>query len=291
MKMKIRQITAAMVCALVIAGEAATAACAAERWNGNMEGRNAESQNGNTEGPNVESWDENVEITAHRGDSSEAPENTIPAFKAAIESGADWIELDVGVTKDGVLVVLHDEDLKRVAGDSRKIGELTFEEVRRLDVGSSFGPDFRGVGIPSLEEVLDYCQGRVLLNIEIKYRKGQDLAFIPRLVDLICQREMLNQCMITSFNYGCLQMVKIFEPALKTGLISSRPIAQPEIYTSADNFVLSIELIEPDTVNRIHELGKEVIAWTVNDQYSVEKCRKARTDNIITDNPDNIIPD
>ena len=94
-----------------------------------------------------------------------------------------------------------------------------------------------------------------------------------------------------SFNYGCLQMVKIFEPALKTGLISSRPIAQPEIYTSADNFVLSIELIEPDTVNRIHELGKEVIAWTVNDQYSVEKCRKARTDNIITDNPDNIIPD
>ena len=142
MKMKIRQITAAMVCALVIAGEAATAACAAERWNGNMEGRNAESQNGNTEGPNVESWDENVEITAHRGDSSEAPENTIPAFEAAIESGADWIELDVGVTKDGVLVVLHDEDLKRVAGDSRKIGELTFEEVRRLDVGSSFGPDF-----------------------------------------------------------------------------------------------------------------------------------------------------
>ena len=138
MKINIRQITAAMVCALVVAGEASTAACAAERWNGNMESRNAESQNGNTEsrntesqngnmeGPNVESWDENVEITAHRGDSSEAPENTIPAFEAAIESGADWIELDVGVTKDGVLVVLHDEDLKRVAGDSRKIGELTF---------------------------------------------------------------------------------------------------------------------------------------------------------------------
>ena len=148
--MKIRQITAAMACALVIAGEAATAACAAERWNGNMEGRNA------------------------------------------IESGADWIELDVGVTKDGVLVVLHDEDLKRVAGDSRKIGELTFEEVRRLDVGSSFGPDFRGVGIPSLEEVLDYCQGRVLLNIEIKYRKGQDLAFIPRLVDRMVIGEQLD---------------------------------------------------------------------------------------------------
>lgn len=302
MKMNIRQITAAVVCGLMIAGETSIAACAAEPWNGNAENcnissdrRNANAQIRNEDAQiqngNMESWDENVEITAHRGDSSEAPENTIPAFKAAIDSGADWIELDVGVTKDGILVVLHDEDLKRVAGDSRKIGELTFEEVRRLDVGSRFGPSFSGIGIPSLEEVLDYCKGRIMLNIEIKYRKGQDLAFIPRLVDLIRQREMMDQCMITSFNYGCLQMVKIFEPEIKTGLISSKPIAQPEIYTSADNFVLSIELIEPDTVNRIHELGKEVIAWTVNDQYSVEKCRKARTDNIITDYPDDIISD
>ena len=74
-------------------------------------------------------------------------------------------------------------------------------------------------------------------------------------------------------------------------LNSTQPIPQPEIYTSADNFVLSIELIEPDTVNRIHGLGKEVIAWTINDQYSVDKCKKARADNIITDRPDDILPE
>ena len=289
MKMNIRQITAAMVCTLVVAGEASTAACAAERWNGNMESRNAESQNGNTEGPNVESWDENVEITAHRGDSSEAPENTIPAFEAAIESGADWIELDVGVTKDGVLVVLHDEDLKRVAGDSRKIGELTFEEVRRLDVGSSFGPDFRGVGIPSLEEVLDYCKDKIKLNIEVKVNDHQTQDFIARLVGLIQAKGMAEQCMITSFDYHSLQAVKQLDPALETGFISSKAIEQPESFTSADNFVLSIDLINPETVSRIHSLGKEVIAWTVNDAYSVDKCRKAGADNLITDKPRKIM--
>lgn len=272
MKMNIRQIMTALVCALMMADISSTAALAGERLS-------QEEVN----------WNREVEITAHRGDSSEAPENTIPAFEAAIESGADWIELDVGVTKDGVPVVLHDEDLQRVAGIPRKIWELTFEEVRALDVGSSFGPSFGGTGIPSLEEVLDYCRGRIRLNIEIKYRPGRDLAFIPQVVELIRQKEMLDQCMITSFNYGCLQMVKIFEPGLKTGLISSKPIDQPEIYTDADKFVLSIELIEPDTVNRIHGLGKEVVAWTINDQYSVGKCRRAGADNIITDRPDDII--
>ena len=238
-----------------------------------------------------ENWDQDVEITAHRGDVSQAPENTIPAFKAAIESGADWIELDINQTKDGVLVVLHDENLMRVAGVPHKVRDLTYDEIRSLDVGSRLGPDFQGTSIPTLSEVLDYCRGKIKLNIEIKYREGQSLELIPQMVEMIRQREMLQECMITSFNYGCLQMVKIFEPSLETGLISSQPIPQPEIYTSADNFVLSIELIEPDTVNRIHGLGKEVIAWTINDQYSVDKCKKDRADNIITDRPDDILPE
>ena len=238
-----------------------------------------------------ENWDQDVEITAHRGDVSQAPENTIPAFKAAIESGADWIELDINQTKDGVLVVLHDENLMRVAGVPHKVRDLTYDEIRSLDVGSRLGPDCQGTSIPTLSEVLDYCRGKIKLNIEIKYREGQSLELIPQMVEMIRQREMLQECMITSFNYGCLQMVKIFEPSLETGLISSQPIPQPEIYTSADNFVLSIELIEPDTVNRIHGLGKEVIAWTINDQYSVDKCKKARADNIITDRPDDILPE
>lgn len=238
-----------------------------------------------------EDWSRNVEITAHRGDVSEAPENTIPAFEAAIESGADWIELDVTETKDGVLVVLHDEDLTRVAGNPKKVWELNFDELRQLRVGQSKGPGFAKATIPSLEEVLDYCKDKIRLNIEVKYNENQTADFIPRLVEMIRQRNMTGQCMITSFNYGGLQLVKIFEPGMETGLITSQPIGQPEIYTSADNFVLSIELIEPDTVNRIHALGKEVIAWTINDQYSLGKCKTAGADNIITDRPDDIIAD
>ena len=116
----------------------------------------------------------------------------------------------------------------RVAGVPHKVRDLTYDEIRSLDVGSRLGPDFQGTSIPTLSEVLDYCRGKIKLNIEIKYREGQSLELIPQMVEMIRQREMLQECMITSFNYGCLQMVKIFEPSLETGLISSQPIPQPD---------------------------------------------------------------
>lgn len=238
-----------------------------------------------------DNWNEQVEITAHRGDNSEAPENTMPAFKAAVENGADWIELDVTQTKDGVLVIFHDKDLSRITGRQDKIWDMSYEELRQINVASHWGPFYQKTRIPSLEEVLDYCKDKILLNIEVKVNEHQTQDFLLSLVQMIQAKGMTGQCMVTSFDYGCLQQIRQLDPSLETGYISSRPIDQPEIYTDADNFVLSIELIEPDTVNRIHALGKEVIAWTVNDAYSVEKCRKARADNLITDNPEHIIGD
>ena len=236
-----------------------------------------------------EEWNEEVEITAHRGNKAKAPENTMPAFEAAVASGADWIELDVSETKDGVLVVFHDEDLQRITRNTSKVWEITYEDLRKLDAGSYFAPGYLNTPIPSLVEVLDYCKDRIKLNIEIKYNEHFSGDFYIKLVSMLQQREMTSQCMITSFDYNSILTVKLLDPSLETGWITSRPVEQPELYVYADNFVLSIELIEPDIVNRIHALGKEVIAWTINDQYSVEKCRKARADNLITDRPDDIM--
>lgn len=236
-----------------------------------------------------EEWSEEVEITAHRGNKAIAPENTMPAFKAAVESGADWIELDVSQTKDGVLVVFHDEDLQRITRNTDKVWEITYQELKELDAGSYFAPGYLNTPIPSLEEVLDYCKDKIKLNIEMKHNEHFSEDFYIKLVSMVQQREMTSQCMISSFDYNSIQMVKLLDPSLETGWISSQPVEQPELYTDADNFVLSIELIEPDIVNRIHALGKEVIAWTVNDQYAVEKCRKAKADNLITDRPGDIM--
>lgn len=234
-------------------------------------------------------WEDKVKVTAHRGDKSEAPENTLPAFKAAIDRGADWIELDVTQTKDGSLVVLHDEDLRRVAGRQEKVWEVNYEELRGVDLGTSWGPYFKNTSIPLLEDVLDYCKGKIKINIEIKFNGHESADFIPRLVELIRQKDMSQECMMTSFNYGCIQMVKALNPAMVTGFISSRPIEQPENYTAADKFVLSIDVIKPETVEAMHALGKEVVAWTVNDQYSLGRCRDAGVDNIITDKPGEIL--
>lgn len=206
-----------------------------------------------------------------------------------MEQGADWIELDVTQTKDGVLVVLHDEDLKRVAGKQEKIWEVNYEELKTLDLGTSWGPFFKDTRVPRLEEVLDFCKGKIKVNIEIKYNNHQSADFIPKLVELIKQKDMVKECMLTSFNYGCIQMVKMLDPALTTGFITAHPVEQPETYTAADKFVLSIDLIKPETVEQIHALGKEVVAWTVNDQYSLGRCRNAGVDNIITDKPGKIL--
>lgn len=241
------------------------------------------------ETPPEDSWKKQVEITAHRGDNSSAPENTLPAFQAAVETGADWIELDVTQTRDGVLVVFHDTDLMRFTGRPDQIWDLNYQELKQIDIAGHWGPFYKNTRIPSLEEVMDYCKDKIRLNIEVKVNEHQSQDFVPSLVRLIQAKEMTGECMITSFDYGCLQQVRLLEPALKTGYISSKPIEKPEAYEDADNFVLSIDLIDADTVNRIHALGKDVIAWTVNDAYSVKRCRNAGADNLITDKPEKIM--
>src|SRR5262249_2835558 len=110
-----------------------------------------------------------VKVTAQRGHARAAPENTLSAVRAAIASGADYAEVDVQQTADGVVVLLHDRDLKRVAGVSRRLDELSYDEVRRLDVGSWFSPAFAGERVPTLVEVIDLCRGRIRLNIELKF--------------------------------------------------------------------------------------------------------------------------
>ena len=108
-----------------------------------------------------EGWRDKVESTAHRGDHTQAPENTMPAFKAAVENGADWIELDVTQTKDGVLVIFHDSDLMRMTGKPDKIWDMSYEELSQINTASHWGPFFKDTRIPTLEEVLDYCKDKI----------------------------------------------------------------------------------------------------------------------------------
>lgn len=232
-------------------------------------------------------WGQRVQITAHRGDSSRYPENTIPAFQASIEAGADWIELDVSQTKDGIIVVLHDDDLKRTTGRDGKIWEANYDEVKNLAADVKMGPAFKRAGIPTLEEALDVCQGKVKLDIEIKDNGHLSEDFTEQVVKLIRKRNMTEQCMISSFCYEILTKTKALEPALLTGLIQGKTAGrEPESCAAADWFVICMDLATPEYVAAIHSLGKQAAVWTVNDPDGVKKCRRADADNLITDKVD-----
>lgn len=235
------------------------------------------------------SWGEQVQLMAHRGNSDGAcPENTVSAFRKAIESDVHWIEIDVTQTKDGVPVVLHDDDLSRTTGHQGKIWELTYEEVKNLTADAKKGPAFKEARIPSLEETLDFCRDKVRLDIEIKWNGHQTEDFVERIVELVRQRGMLEQCMITSFWYDVLTKVKALEPGLATGYITAKVVEQPQLYTAADSFMISIDLASPELVSQLHSMGKKVTVWTVNDPSAVDKCREAGADGLITDRPDYI---
>ena len=171
-------------------------------------------------------------------------------------------------------VVFHDCNLKRIMGKDAKIRDLTLEEIKAVHPADSMGPAFGGIRIPSLEEALNTCKGKISLNIEIKEDGTQSGDFVDRVIQLVRDKKMVDQCMITSFDYNVLVKVKGAGAFFKTGYITSRDIGDPGQYVAADQFMISIELVRKELVDQIHGLGKKAVAWTINDAYSLKKCEE-----------------
>ena len=225
-----------------------------------------------------------TEITAHRGSSRTAPENTIPAIEAAVEEMADSVEIDVQMTADGVVVLGHDASLKRVAGVNRSIASMTFEELEKLDVGSWFSSKYAGTRIPSLSEVLELCSQKTSLNIEIKY-VGKNSELPEKTAEMVREYGMENQCVITSTNLSYLKRVKEALPEIRTGYIISA--AYGNFYSSEDVDFISIRsgFVTSALMQNAHEQGKAVYAWTVNTKSELERLTLLGVDGIITDRP------
>lgn len=225
-----------------------------------------------------------IQITAHRGSSKSAPENTMSAIRLAVEELADSAEIDVQETKDGVVVLCHDSSLKRVAGVNRTVGSYTFEELEQLDVGSWFSPEYKGERIPALEEVMQYCKGRLNLNIEIK-SAGKSSGLPEKVVELIERYGMEEQCVITSTNFSYLKRIKEINPLLYTGYIISA--AYGDYYSSDDIDFISIRssFVTERLVEDAHGKGKMIHAWTVNNKSEMERMKLLGADNVITDYP------
>lgn len=225
-----------------------------------------------------------IQITSHRGFSYEVPENTIPAIEKAIEEQADYIEIDVRQTKDGELVLLHDESLKRTTGLNRNIYDINYEDAAVLDAGGWVDKKYEGTRIPTLREALEICKGRVNLNIEIKYDTHTDNVE-ERTAALIEEYDMENQCVLTSTSLTCLKNLKMLDPDLKTGYITSLIFERYYYEDYIDFFSIKSYFVTESLMKEVHDHGKEIHAWTVNNKNELERMKRLGVDNIITDNP------
>lgn len=226
---------------------------------------------------------EQVAVTAHRGSSLRAPENTMAAFRLAIEEGADYIELDVQETADGVIVVMHDKDFMRVSGVKKNIWETQSHELAQLDVGSWFEPQFGDQRVPTLKEVIDAVRGKAKLNIELKYN-GHDERLAERVIDVIRQEDFTKQCVISSLNQVGIQQVRQLAPEIVTGLIVSVSIGDLAKF-DADFLSLNQSHVSQSLINSAHSRGKQIHVWTVNDEASANRLIDMGADNLLTDDP------
>jgi glycerophosphoryl diester phosphodiesterase len=225
-----------------------------------------------------------IAIIAHRAGAAGVPENSLTALRRAIEQGiATYAEIDVQETADGVVVVVHDSDLRRLAGVDARVWDLTLAQVEQADIGKNVGPQFVGERIPTFDEFLDAAKGKIKLNIELKYDRDAPL-LAGKVVDQVRAKGMQNEVVISSLNAEGLAQVRTLAPELKIGFID-----QLEVGSIGR---LDVDFLEPEASQVTSSLMDTadarklpVFAWTIDDATSAQKMYDAGVTAVITNDP------
>jgi glycerophosphoryl diester phosphodiesterase len=232
-------------------------------------------------------------VIAHRGNSSAAPENTLPAFASALDAKADLVELDYYPAADGVPVVIHDPALDRTTNAEGifhrrelRVIDLPLADLQRLDAGFWFDRQFAGAKLPTLAESLDLIQSRSVTLIE---RKAGDAAALVRLLE---HKKLLNQVVVQAFDWKFVAACRKLAPHLALGTLSGKPASDELIReaaaTGADVIVWDHKKLEPPHISLIHQLGKKAWVYTVDDPQRAKQLIAAGIDGIITNKPGEI---
>lgn len=234
-----------------------------------------------------------MRIYAHRGNSSVYPENTMAAFRSALAVGAEGIETDVHLTKDGVLVITHDEEISRVSDGTGYVKDMTLEELRAFDFGSWKGEAFKGERIPTLKELLDLLKDTdLMLNIEIKMGFVLYPGIEEKLLDTLKSEGFLHRVIFSSFNHYSIALIKQLEPFAKTAPLYECGLYQPHEYakTLGASFIHpSYKSMDPRLLEDLKKSGIGVNLWTVNDLKTALYFNSLPIDGIITDYPEELI--
>ncbi|MEM8885392.1 MAG: glycerophosphodiester phosphodiesterase family protein [Planctomycetota bacterium] len=227
--------------------------------------------------------DRAIFTTGHRGSKRRAPENTLAALRQAISEGADYAEIDVQTTKDGVVVLLHDADLMRVAHVRRRLNAMNHAELADIDVGSWFDPQFASERVPTLQDAIDVCRGKIRLNIELKYT-WEDPTLARSVCALVHENGFKDESVLSSLNFRALEEVRRIDPEMKIGFIVFQAVGRLT-RMDADFLSLSAGQVSADLVRTAQRRGREVHVWTVNDLPNTLAMIEMGVDNLITDEP------
>lgn len=224
-------------------------------------------------------------IIAHRGYSGVSPENTRTAFENAIDIGADMIELDVQLTRDGEVVVFHDDTLSRITGYEGAAADYSLEELQQMDAGMWFAPDYEGERIPTLAEVLELVRDSDL-NIYLELKDiGAVEGFEEAVLDVVREYDMQDRCLMASFQYEYLKHFKELDEGIQVLFnTSSGSLTLPEEFP-ADYYGVNAGAITGDLVEAIHSSGGQVYTWTVNTPIQMFTVSAMGVDGIVTNNP------
>ena len=231
-------------------------------------------------------------IIAHRGFKKKYPENTLAAFKAAMVAGVPMIELDVTLSRDRKLVVIHDATLERTTNGHGPVHDYTLEELKQLDAGSWFHSDFAEERLPELNEVLELVKGRVITNIEIKsnaYESDHPSDAIEnQVVDLVKQKKALDAVLISSFNADILAQISELTERPALALISEKPADADTLKTCQRLKVFSWHpdrmILTHQQVQLMHDAGIRVFPYNVDTPKAYRQMLAIKVDGVITNN-------
>ncbi len=234
-------------------------------------------------------------IFAHRGASGYAPENTLTAFDHALSLGAEAIELDVKLTGDGHVIVLHDQLVDRTTNGIGDLRNFTLAQVQELDAGSYFSAQFSGEKIPSLAQVFDAFGGKLFINIELTNYKTYGDGLTDKVVELIDQYKLDQWVMFSSFHPSNILRARKLKPGIPSALLAL-PGANGRMQRSIAGKWISPKLIHPylgdvdgALIQREKKRGRRVHVWTVNEPEDIARMIQLGVNGIFTDFPDRAI--
>ncbi|MDE2291921.1 MAG: glycerophosphodiester phosphodiesterase [Elusimicrobia bacterium] len=238
-----------------------------------------------------------MRLIAHRGASGTHPENTLAAFRAAWAAGADAVEFDVQRSKDGALVVVHDDTLARTAGDPRRVGEATLAELKGLDAGAWKDPRFAGERIPTLAELVDAAPAGCWFNLEVKQpESGAPYAGIERDVKafLDARPEVKARTLVSSFHQPTLRALRALDASVRLGVLPGRtPIDAAFALAAelrAESMNVNLERLTPEWAARAKAAGLSLLVYTIVEQGQLDRAAALGADGVFSNFPGLRVP-